>query len=77
METETGLNCDGILRNQLVSQRGASTSERINVVLSQIQSRHAECAPEVWDPQAIDLPDSQCFLTGKNYYATSSQPNWN
>ena len=32
IETEIGLNCDGILRNQLVFQRGASTKDRMNVV---------------------------------------------
>ena len=55
VETEQGLNCDGILRNQLVFQRGASTKDRMNTVISQIQSRHTECASDVWDPEAIDM----------------------
>ena len=55
VETETGLNCDGILRNQLVFQRGASTAERMNVLVSQIQAQQQECDSEVWDPTVVNL----------------------
>ncbi len=55
LETESGLNCDGILRNQLIFQRGASTSDRMNTVIAQIQSRHSECASDVWSPIAGDM----------------------
>ena len=55
LETESGLNCDSILRNQLIFQRGASTTERMQVVISQIQSRHAECAKDVWKPVVRDM----------------------
>ena len=44
IESEIGLNCDGILRNQLVFQRGASTKDRMNVVVAQIQSQNEDCA---------------------------------
>ena len=57
IETEIGLNCDGILRNQLVFQRGASTKDRMNVVVAQIQSQQEDCASDVWGPVVIDLGD--------------------
>ena len=55
VESEIGLNCDGILRNQLVFQRGASTEARMNVVIAQIQSQNADCASDVWGPVVLDL----------------------
>ena len=55
MDTEVGLNCDNILRNQLIFQRGASTADRMNVVIAQIQSQQTECASDVWDPEVIDM----------------------
>ena len=55
IESEIGLNCDGILRNQLVFQRGASTSDRMNVVIAQIQSQNEDCASDVWGPVVLDL----------------------
>lgn len=67
IETETGLNCDGIFRNQLTFQRGASTSDRMDTLVSQIQSQHSECDAEVWDPDVVSLPATgstgapQCF----------------
>ena len=58
IESEIGLNCDGILRNQLVFQRGASTEDRMNVVVAQIQSQNEDCAVDVWNPTVIDLNSS-------------------
>ena len=55
METQVGQNCDNILRNQLIFQRGASTADRMNVVIAQIQSQQQECASDVWDPEVIDM----------------------
>ena len=55
METQVGQNCDNILRNQLIFQRGASTKGRMQVVIAQIQSQQAECASDVWDPEVIDM----------------------
>ena len=55
LDTQVGLNCDSVLRNQLVFQRGASTTSRMQVVISQIQSQQLECASDVWDPEAIDM----------------------
>ena len=55
METQVGQNCDNILRNQLIFQRGASTADRMQVVIAQIQSQQSECASDVWDPEVIDM----------------------
>ena len=55
LDTQVGLNCDSVLRNQLIFQRGASTKDRMQVVISQIQSQQQECAKDVWQPVAIDM----------------------
>ena len=55
METQVGQNCDNILRNQLIFQRGASTDARMQVVIAQIQSQQQECASDVWDPKVINM----------------------
>ena len=65
LDTQVGLNCDSVLRNQLVFQRGASTAGRMQVVISQIQAQQQECAKDVWNPEAIDMDG-----TGKCYSAT-------
>ena len=55
MEQDVGLNCDGVLKNQLTFQRAASTAARMNVVISQIQNNQSECEAEVWNPTVVDL----------------------
>ena len=70
LDTQVGLNCDSVLRNQLVFQRGASTKDRMQVVISQIQSQQQECAKDVWDPEAIDIVTSGT-MAGKCYSATA------
>ena len=72
IESEIGLNCDGILRNQLVFQRGASTSDRMNVVIAQIQSQNEDCASDVWDPNVVDY-DSTAPATGQCFNSTAGQ----
>ena len=57
LDTQVGLNCDSVLRNQLVFQRGASTADRMQVVISQIQAQQQECVKDVWKPVAIDMGD--------------------
>ena len=47
-------NCDELLRNQLVFQRGASTAGRMNEVIRQIQAQRDECVSEIWNPQVVD-----------------------
>ena len=54
LDTQVGLNCDSVLRNQLVFQRGPRQG-RMQVVISQIQAQQQECAKDVWDPEAIDM----------------------
>ena len=49
-----GVSCDGILRSQLLVQRGASTATRMNQVISQIQAQRDECPEDVWDPLVVD-----------------------
>ena len=56
LSQDSGLNCDGILRSQLVFQRGASTVANMNAVKSQIQAQRQECPPDVWSPTVIDMP---------------------
>ena len=76
VETQTGLDCDGILRNQLIFQRGASTKDRMDVVIAQIQSQHSECASDVWAPKVVDhtADEGVCFSatagTGSTYFST-------
>ena len=67
IESEIGLNCDGILRNQLVFQRGASTKDRMNTVIAQIQAQNEDCSSDVWNPSVVDYDadgdnkTGQCF----------------
>ena len=63
METQVGQNCDNILRNQLIFQRGASTADRMNVVIAQIQSQQAECAKDIWAPKVVNM-DTPAPMTG-------------
>ena len=59
MGRTAGLNCDGVFRNQLTFQRGASTADRMNVLVSQIQSNHrSDCNSEAWNPVVIDLDNT-------------------
>ena len=62
IETEVGLNCDGILQNELVFQRAASTAGRMGVVIHEIQSRHSECAEDIWKPVINDEHSGTCGL---------------
>ena len=56
VESDVGLNCDAVLRSQLVFQRGASTAANMNVVIGQIQAQRQECTLEAWDPDVVDMP---------------------
>ena len=60
-----GVSCDGILRAQLLVQRGASTADRMNQVISQIQAQRDECPEDVWDPR----------VTSAGYIASSATPD--
>ena len=75
VETEVGLNCDGILRNQLVFQRGASTESRMNTVIARIQSQHTECASDVWAPEVVDIVTTTGSEVGRCFGDTPVQGN--
>ena len=50
-------DCDGMLRQQLVIQRGANTTYRMNRVIDRIQGRFEACSPDLWDPNLFDEGD--------------------
>ena len=58
IENAAGLSCDRVLKNQLVFQRAASTSERMNAVVKQIQAQRAECAADIWGPYIMSARDT-------------------
>ena len=61
LQTDAGTNCDQVLRNQFVFQRGASTLDRMNVVIAQIQAQRDNCTSETWNPQVDDTTVQQPF----------------
>ena len=66
MEQDVGLSCDGVLKNQLIFQRAASTADRMNIVISQIQNNQNECASDIWDPEVIGVDSTstnQCWAS--------------
>ena len=62
-------DCDQLLKNQLVFQRGASTAGRMNEVIRQIQAQRDDCVSELWNPEAVDAPhwDDGCFTNDPIY----------
>ena len=52
--SEAGADCDQLLRNQLVFQRGASTQGRMEEVIRQIQAQRDDCVSELWNPDVND-----------------------
>ncbi len=50
VEPRAGADCDGVLKDQLVVQRTASTSDRMQFLISQIQGRRDECSLDLWNP---------------------------
>ncbi len=67
-EDRTEINCDGILRDQLVINREASDADRVNIVVRRIQSRFEDCDEVLWSPVAVDSVYSSdldfCFDSG-------------
>ena len=68
-------DCDQLLRNQLVFQRGASTAGRMNEVIRQIQAQRDDCVAELWDPEAVNLSNTpgtdSCFSADPPAYTTT------
>ena len=50
LRVQSGEDCDGLLKSQLVLQRGANTPGRMNEVVRQIQNQRDACVEELWDP---------------------------
>ncbi len=50
VESRAGFDCDGLLKEQLVFQRTASDPERMQFLVSRIQSQRSDCASESWSP---------------------------
>ena len=51
-EQDSGVNCDGILREQLVANRQASDADRINFIIQRIQAEFEACTDFFWTPLA-------------------------
>ena len=64
-------DCDQLLRNQLVFQRGASTAPRMNEVIRQIQAQRDDCVSELWNPEAADLFQATGLSTSSCFGATA------
>ena len=64
-----GDNCDQLLRNQLVFQRGASTQGRMGEVIRQIQAQRDNCVSELWSPV---VSDASAILATGCYGATAT-----
>ena len=47
-ERQPGVNCDGMLREQLMINRTASTPSRMNFLIQRIQSRFEDCNAALW-----------------------------
>ena len=71
--------CDRTLRSALVTQRGVSTTTRVNSMIRQIQAqRRSDCSSETWNPSVaasgIDNEASGCLdLKSPNYGASPPQ----
>ena len=68
-ELERGVNCDGILRDQLVANRQASDAGRIQFVITSIQTRFEDCNDIFWTPLVREDPVGEiagCFEGADN-----------
>ena len=63
LEVRGGEDCDGLLKSQLVIQRGANTHLRMQEVVRQIQNQRDACTEELWNPVVEDEATglSHCF----------------
>ena len=51
-EQDSGVNCDGILREQLVANHQVSDAVRINFIIRRIQEKFEDCTDLFWTPVA-------------------------
>ena len=68
LRVQSGEDCDGLLKSQLVLQRGANTPSRMNEVVRQIQNQRDACVEELWDPAVVEnaagRKANMCFSGG-------------
>ena len=50
IEPRAGVDCDGLLKSQLVVQRTADRPDKMQFLISQIQGRREECSKDLWAP---------------------------
>ena len=62
-EQDSGINCDGILREQLVANHQVSNADRINFIILRIQEKFEDCNDLFWTPFARSSSGviSSCF----------------
>ena len=70
IEGQRGIDCDRVLRQQLVINRTASTRERMQFVIQQVQSKRKECSPEFWNPVVLKDGSSPKGVAGTGTDAT-------
>ena len=73
------IDCDQLLRNQLVFQRNASDADRLNLIIETIQNQRADqCALEYWNPVIVDPADGpdgpHCWLYSRSSGGWSGLP---
>ena len=76
-EQDSGVNCDGILREQLVANRQVSDADRINFIILQIQERFEDCNDLFWNPFARSSTGyiNSCFdSTDRNFISGVTVP---
>ena len=70
--------CDRTLRSALVTQRGVSTTARVNSMIRQIQAqRRSDCSTDSWDPQVASTKvgassDPGCIKADNDYGSIGS-----
>ena len=53
IQVDTGFDCDGALRNELVVRRAASTAVAVNQIVDVLQGQRDGCDSSFWDPVAF------------------------
>ena len=69
IEGEAGVDCDAVLRKQLVINRSVSTPTRMNTLIRVVQGRFDSCGGGFWTPRVVtpssdrypDLTHHYCF----------------
>ena len=58
--TSAGVDCDGALKNNLISARWAGNAPRMQRVVQSIQSQIDGCSSEIWHPVIYDGVNGSC-----------------